>query len=102
MAPNLGKTSPKALQIAVLKRSCPYCSSQPKRHPHQFSTPGFVLEGGSIDGDGEGTVLVTEECLMNTKRNPHMSKNEIEQMLKDYCNAEKVRGCKVLVEALLR
>lgn len=44
-------------------------------------------------------MLVTEECLMNTKRNPHMSKNEIEQMLKDYCNAEKVCGCIVILHS---
>ena len=56
----------------------------------QFPTPGFILEGGAIDGDGEGTVLTTEECLMNIGRNPSMSKDQIEQMLLDYCNADKV------------
>jgi agmatine deiminase len=36
-------------------------------------------------------VLTTEECLMNIGRNPHMSKDQIEQMLKDHLSADKVR-----------
>ena len=38
----------------------------------------FVLEGGSIHSDAEGTLLVTEECLLNANRNPTMSRAEIE------------------------
>lgn len=50
----------------------------------------LILEGGSIHVDGEGTVITTEECLLNTNRNPHLSRGEIEQHLKDYLGAEKV------------
>lgn len=50
----------------------------------------FVLEGGSIHSDGEGTVLVTEACLLSAGRNPQMSKEEIEGNLKDYLGAEKI------------
>lgn len=50
----------------------------------------FVLEGGSIHSDGEGTLLTTEECLLDPGRNPNMSKDEIEAMLKEYTGAEKV------------
>ncbi|MHB9856934.1 agmatine deiminase [Streptomyces sp. YIM S03343] len=50
----------------------------------------FVLEGGSIDVDGEGTVLVTEECLLSEGRNPGLTKDEIDQRLRDYLGAEKV------------
>ena len=50
----------------------------------------FVLEGGSIDVDGEGTVLVTEECLLSAGRNPDLTKAEIEQRLRDYLGAETV------------
>ncbi len=50
----------------------------------------FVLEGGSIHSDGEGTVMVTESCLLSKGRNPSMSKEEIEKKLKDYLGAEKV------------
>jgi agmatine deiminase len=51
---------------------------------------GFVLEGGSIDVDGEGTVLVTEECLLSEGRNPGLTKDEIDRRLRDYLGAEKV------------
>ncbi len=50
----------------------------------------FVLEGGSIHSDGEGTVLVTESCLLSPGRNPSMSKGDIEETLKAYLGAEKV------------
>jgi len=52
--------------------------------------PDFVLEGGSIDVDGEGTVLTTEECLLNPNRNPNNSRAEIERRLRDYLNVDKV------------
>ena len=52
--------------------------------------PGIVLEGGSIHSDGEGTILTTEMCLLHESRNPEKSKAELEQILKDYLNAEKV------------
>ncbi len=50
----------------------------------------FVLEGGSIHTDGEGTLMVTESCLLSPGRNPMMSKEEIEDTLKKYLGAEKV------------
>jgi agmatine deiminase len=50
----------------------------------------IVLEGGSIHVDGEGTVLTTEECLLNPNRNPDRTRAEIEQLLCDYLGAEKV------------
>jgi agmatine deiminase len=50
----------------------------------------IVLEGGSIHVDGEGTVLTTEECLLNRNRNPERSREEIERALHDYLGAEKV------------
>ena len=52
--------------------------------------PDFILEGGSIDVDGEGTVLVTEQCLLNPNRNPDKSRAEIEKQLCDYLGAEKI------------
>jgi agmatine deiminase len=47
----------------------------------RYRTEGFVLEGGSIHVDGEGTLITTEECLLNRNRNPHLGRSEIEQML---------------------
>jgi agmatine deiminase len=50
----------------------------------------IVLEGGSIHVDGEGTLLTTEECLLNPNRNPNLSKEEIEKVLKQYLNVKKI------------
>lgn len=52
----------------------------------------FVLEGGSIHVDGEGTLITTEECLLSPGRNPTMTRNEIEEKLKQYLNVEKSSG----------
>ncbi|HSE31138.1 MAG TPA: agmatine deiminase family protein [Pyrinomonadaceae bacterium] len=52
--------------------------------------PGIVMEGGSIDVDGAGCVLTTEQCLLNSNRNPELTKNEIEQVLRDYLGVTKV------------
>ncbi|SHH14030.1 agmatine deiminase family protein [Clostridium grantii] len=54
-----------------------------------FNAP-IVMEGGSIHVDGEGTVITTEECLLNKTRNPHLNKDGIEDYLKEYLNVEKV------------
>jgi agmatine deiminase len=50
----------------------------------------FVLEGGSIHVDGEGTVVVTEACLLSEGRNPALARAQIEEKLLDYLGAEKV------------
>lgn len=55
-----------------------------------YDASPFVLEGGSIHSDGEGTVMVTESCLLSSGRNPKLSKEEIEVQLKKYLGAEKV------------
>lgn len=55
-----------------------------------YSLEEFILEGGAIHSDGEGTAMVVEECLMAESRNPQMTKGEIEQYLKDYMGVDKV------------
>ncbi len=50
----------------------------------------MILEGGSIHVDGEGTLLTTEQCLLNKNRNPKLSKEEIENNLKEYLNINKI------------
>ncbi|HXI20186.1 MAG TPA: agmatine deiminase family protein, partial [Gemmatimonadales bacterium] len=52
--------------------------------------PGIVMEGGSLDVNGEGTLLTTESCLLNPNRNPGMSRAEIETYLGDYLGASRV------------
>lgn len=54
-----------------------------------FAAP-FVLEGGSILVDGEGTLLTTEMCLLNENRNPGMTREQIEQGLRDYLGVETI------------
>ena len=46
-----------------------------------LETVGLILEGGSIESDGKGTILTTEECLLNDNRNPHMTREELEAEL---------------------
>lgn len=50
----------------------------------------LVLEGGSIHVDGEGTLLTTEECLLNPNRNPQLSRLEIEEYLRAYTGAARI------------
>ena len=50
----------------------------------------FVLEGGSIQVDGEGTCITTEECLLHPNRNPSLSRRDIESLLGAYLGVEKV------------
>lgn len=50
----------------------------------------FVLEGGSIHTDGEGTLYTTEECLLSPGRNPELNQQQIETHLKEYLGIEKV------------
>jgi agmatine deiminase len=52
----------------------------------------MVLEGGSVDVNGEGLLLTTEECLLSDvqARNPGMSRREIERRLRDYLGADRV------------
>ncbi len=52
--------------------------------------PQIVMEGGSIEVNGEGCVLTTEQCLLNSNRNPQLTKDEIEQYLRQYLGVEKV------------
>jgi len=52
--------------------------------------PGIVMEGGSVDFNGQGTVLTTTSCLLNTNRNPHLNQGQIEQYLHDYYGVENI------------
>jgi len=50
----------------------------------------LVMEGGAIHTDGQGTLLVTEQCLLNSNRNPELSKEQIEKHLRDYTGASTI------------
>ncbi|WP_310831098.1 agmatine deiminase family protein [Paenibacillus pedocola] len=55
----------------------------------RFDAP-LVMEGGSIHTDGEGTLITTEECLLNTNRNPELSREEIEDYVRKFTGAESI------------
>jgi agmatine deiminase len=55
----------------------------------QFDAP-LVMEGGSIHTDGEGTILTTEECLLNVNRNPELSREQIEAYVKEFTGSEVI------------
>jgi len=52
--------------------------------------PHMILEGGSIDVNGAGALLTTESCLLNKNRNPNLSREEIEQRLRDYLGVRDI------------
>ncbi len=52
--------------------------------------PGMVLEGGSIDTNGNGTILTTEQCLLNPNRNRELNKEQIEINLKNYLGLDNI------------
>lgn len=52
--------------------------------------PDLVLEGGAVEVDGEGTILTTEQCLLNPNRNGAKSREDLEPFLRDYFGAAKV------------
>jgi len=70
--------------ISTLLHTCGYFGTTP------MESIDFVLEGGSIESDGEGTILTTSECLCNPNRNGGLSKGEIEAVLMSRLGAKRV------------
>lgn len=60
----------------------------PTRIAHHYHIPvvhpGIVMEGGSVEFNGRGTLLTTTACLLNPNRNPHLNQEQIEAYLRDY------------------
>ncbi len=57
---------------------------------HEIRVPGLILEGGSIESDGAGTLLTTSQCLLSPNRNPHLGRGGIERALGDLLGAARV------------
>jgi agmatine deiminase len=55
-----------------------------------FNFGNFVLEGGSIDGNGKGTLLTTKSCLLNPNRNPRLDQTAIEKKLKEALGVNQI------------
>jgi len=52
--------------------------------------PNIVMEGGSVEFNGKGTLMTTTACLLNENRNPHLNQNQIEKYLSDYYGADHI------------
>ena len=65
-------------------------STLPEFSKCPFLQPEIVLEGGSIDVNGKGTLLTTEQCLLNQNRNPHLNRQQIEGYLNKFLSATNV------------
>ena len=61
-----------------------------KHYNLPLAKPGIVMEGGSVEFNGRGTVLTTTSCLLNPNRNPHLTQSEIENYLRNYYGTENV------------
>lgn len=55
-----------------------------------YVTPGIIMEGGSVEFNGAGSILTSKSCLLNKNRNPNLTQNQIEEYLYDYYGAEQV------------
>jgi agmatine deiminase len=55
-----------------------------------FGAVDLVLEGGSIESDGRGTLLATRSCLLHPRRNPHLSQLALEQKLRDLLGVQRI------------
>ncbi|HEY8928617.1 MAG TPA: agmatine deiminase family protein [Mucilaginibacter sp.] len=56
----------------------------------QVYHPGIVMEGGSVDFNGKGTLLTSTACLLNPNRNPHLNQHQIEEYLQNYYGVEQI------------
>lgn len=56
----------------------------------QIFEPGIVMEGGSFDVNGSGSLLTTEQCLLNQNRNPKLSREQIENNLREYLGVKNI------------
>lgn len=52
--------------------------------------PGIVMEGGSVEFNGKGTLLTTSSCLLNPNRNPHLTQEQLETYLHNYYGVENI------------
>ena len=55
-----------------------------------YVEPGIIMEGGSVEFNGKGTVLTSKSCLLNPNRNPHLNQEQIEQYLHVYYGVDQV------------
>lgn len=79
-----------------LDNEVPHVMGQLLNLPY-FSVP-VIMEGGSLDINGRGACLTTEQCLLSPKRNPHLDKSALENLLRDYLGIEQLVWLKLGLE----
>jgi agmatine deiminase len=82
-----------ALKLPVFYPACStgYQPVSSQAHEHGLvARATVIMEGGSVEFNGAGTILTTTDCLLNKNRNPNLSKPQIEQYLKDYYGQQHV------------
>ena len=84
-----GSTTPGAASTlpTISTTSSPRASARSSGLPVYY--PGIVMEGGSIDVNGRGTLLTTEACLLNPNRNPQLDRAQIEEYLRGFLGVEQ-------------
>lgn len=95
-----GLKFPADLDNQICRRLTGEVAEVHKRHEtNDFSIPlrgryephlDFVLEGGSIESDGHGTLLTTSACLLSPNRNPTLTRQQIEERLRHYFHADRI------------
>lgn len=83
-----GKKFEAALDNAITKQM--YAKGVFHKNVKYADRLDYVLEGGSIESDGQGTILTTEECLLSKNRNEQFSKAEIDTKIKDFFGADTI------------
>ncbi|HVK48761.1 MAG TPA: agmatine deiminase family protein, partial [Pseudobacter sp.] len=61
-----------------------------KRYNLPVYYPGIVMEGGSVEFNGKGSLLTSTACLLNPNRNPHLNQDQIENYLRQYYGVEQI------------
>jgi agmatine deiminase len=78
-----GKYPPWDNDVKVASRIAEHCGITTIR-------PDIILEGGAIEGNGAGTILTTESCLLNPNRNPHLNRRDMEEHLRKFQRADTI------------
>jgi agmatine deiminase len=61
-----------------------------KHYGYEVFHPGIVMEGGSVEFNGAGTIMTSTACLLNENRNPHLNQSQIEEFLLEYYGQDQV------------
>ena len=86
----IGITTPGAINIrrSISMKSCRHASRN--RSISRFFIRSMIFEGGSIEVNGSGALLTSEACLLNPNRNPNLTREQIEQRMRDFLGVRDI------------